>query len=326
MIDYDRRYAVRYARVLRAMSVDQAKQVLGLPPHAFSPTDVQKAYRTKAIENHPDKGGTHERMVDLNVAKDILLGNRREDQHPPVSWKADPEAARRAEEDRKRQVALKIISEGSAAALAAAELAIKGTDLIGWRLNLATFLDHEYREVLDKIHESIEAHEMNPDLKKAMGLTHMLTGMSHRLSVRFMKILKMGGEAHAAMLGFGGEPLTWLFVTRIYFEVKKFIEAYYEFEKMDGNLQSLIVTSESVPMEWDDLRHHVRSVITSFRSDFQKFSDHALMQFARVMEKASKATMEAAAPYGFSHHGDWKTWGVPGDFEVAKKAVLSSSN
>jgi hypothetical protein len=333
-MDYDRRYAARYRRVFQAMSLDQAKQVLGFPPSAYpSPEEIQKAYRAKAMENHPDRGGKHEVMVDLNAAKDILQGKRREDRHPPVSWseaapsKADPEVARRAEEARKREQALLVISRASEAAVSAATLAINGTDLIGHRINFATFLDGDYRSMLDKMHDDIEAQEtVNKDMAKAQGLLHTLTGMSHRLSQKFSGIIRMGGEAHAALIGLGGAHLTWLSVAAIYFEMKKFFTAFTEFDKVDGQLQSLIVTSDFVPNEWVDLSAHPRGIIVSFRNDFKGFGDHRLKQFGMVMQKASKETMGAAGPYGFKHHGDWQQWHVPGDFEAAQKVVLASAS
>lgn len=67
----------RYAFFFLSMSLDQAKQVLGFPPGSDpSPAEIQKAYRLKALEHHPDRGGDTDRMVEVNVAKDILEGTR----------------------------------------------------------------------------------------------------------------------------------------------------------------------------------------------------------------------------------------------------------
>lgn len=64
-----------------AMSLADAKVVLGFPPDA-QPTaaEIQKAYRDKIIQNkgiHPDLGGDASKLVELNVAKDILEGKQR---------------------------------------------------------------------------------------------------------------------------------------------------------------------------------------------------------------------------------------------------------
>jgi hypothetical protein len=67
-----------YARLFLAMSLQEAKEALGFPPHANpSPLEINKAWRAKAFENHPDRGGNNEKMVEINVAKDILEGKGR---------------------------------------------------------------------------------------------------------------------------------------------------------------------------------------------------------------------------------------------------------
>lgn len=48
-----------------------AYDVLGLNDKA-SEEDIKKAWRALAIKNHPDRGGTHGAMVDINNAKDRL--------------------------------------------------------------------------------------------------------------------------------------------------------------------------------------------------------------------------------------------------------------
>ena len=78
-----------YAFLLFSMSLEDAKQVLGFPPNANpSPDDIRKAWRQKAFEMHPDRGGSNEKMVEVNVAKDILDGKQRptyDRREPPSS-------------------------------------------------------------------------------------------------------------------------------------------------------------------------------------------------------------------------------------------------
>lgn len=68
----------RYAFLMLAMSMEEAKALLGFSP-SDSPSDseVTKAYRAKAFENHPDRGGDPSKMVELNAAKDVLTGKQR---------------------------------------------------------------------------------------------------------------------------------------------------------------------------------------------------------------------------------------------------------
>lgn len=82
-----RYFQERYARLLLAMSVQEAKSILGFPPNSSPSADeINKAYKKKVIENHPDRGGSHEKMVEVNVAKDVLDGKQNQRWQPDRSW------------------------------------------------------------------------------------------------------------------------------------------------------------------------------------------------------------------------------------------------
>lgn len=96
----------KYARLLISMSIPEAKQILGFPPSSNpSPEEIAKAYKAKAIANHPDKGGTHEKMVEINVAKDLLDGKgkasppQRSPGYPPGGWTPADEVPRRQKQE-----------------------------------------------------------------------------------------------------------------------------------------------------------------------------------------------------------------------------------
>lgn len=65
-------------RLRLAMSVQEAKDALG-----FKTTDeptkeqISKAYKNLALKHHPDRGGDPAKMVELNVAKDVLEGKQK---------------------------------------------------------------------------------------------------------------------------------------------------------------------------------------------------------------------------------------------------------
>ncbi len=44
------------------------RDVLGVPPHERDPGKIREAYRLAASRAHPDKGGSHERMTEVNKA------------------------------------------------------------------------------------------------------------------------------------------------------------------------------------------------------------------------------------------------------------------
>lgn len=68
----------RYAFLIIAMSMEEAKVLLGFPPDSRpSSGDIKSAYRQKALDAHPDRGGDEEAMKALNAARDILEGRQR---------------------------------------------------------------------------------------------------------------------------------------------------------------------------------------------------------------------------------------------------------
>lgn len=78
-------FDLRYARMVQAMSLSEARSTLGLPP-SYTPEELKKAFRQKVMENHPDRGGSPEAMVKVNIAKDVLEGNR----PATPEWKSGP--------------------------------------------------------------------------------------------------------------------------------------------------------------------------------------------------------------------------------------------
>lgn len=109
------RFRAMYARLFQAMSAQEAKAILGFPPHSDpSPTEIAKAYKAKAVENHPDRGGSHEKMVEINVAKEILEGKRRDDSGSYGGGGVDEEEEGYARAERIFNDALKKTKKGSA--------------------------------------------------------------------------------------------------------------------------------------------------------------------------------------------------------------------
>lgn len=55
----------------------QHLQTLGLPANA-SARDIKKAYRRMALKFHPDRGGSHEKMQEINEAYENAMRLARE--------------------------------------------------------------------------------------------------------------------------------------------------------------------------------------------------------------------------------------------------------
>lgn len=66
--------------LVAAMTMESAKRLLGFNPEDQpTPREVKQAWKKKAMENHPDRGGDAEVMRQVNVAHDVLTGKQRPD-------------------------------------------------------------------------------------------------------------------------------------------------------------------------------------------------------------------------------------------------------
>ncbi len=325
------RYRVLYARLFLAMSVEEARQTLGFPPgYTPSPVEIQKAYRTKAIENHPDRGGSHEKMVEVNVAKEILEGKRHDRYSPP---KRDPEEERRREQERKRAQALTTVDQAAKQVGDAAESAMRNADIGYGKLHLRDFFSEDYAEAIDKIQNQIDdapsAQKRHPDWQKADVLCQSLSNKALRLGKRYLALQKMQGELTAGLLGMGGsKPITFNTLADLYSEKNKFITTFASLHEESRKLVGLINTSEALPTEWDDFYYRSHSIIDSFKTDFSRASDIGLQQFKSVLERNLKLVGDAVLdvnPADWKKAPGWDDWRYPEDFEWAKDAIKDPS-
>lgn len=68
----------RYAFLMLSMSMSEAKALLGFDPEdSPSKSEVNRAWKRRIFEKHPDRGGDQSEAVELNVARDILEGKAR---------------------------------------------------------------------------------------------------------------------------------------------------------------------------------------------------------------------------------------------------------
>ena len=56
----------------REQAVSKARKLLGVRAGATD-VEIREAHRNLSALNHPDRGGNHARMQELNAARDILL-------------------------------------------------------------------------------------------------------------------------------------------------------------------------------------------------------------------------------------------------------------
>lgn len=79
-------------KLRRAMSLSQAKELLGFPPTASpAKNEIERNYKKLALQNHPDLGGDIEKMKLLNVARDVLEGRQRPTRDNPSTSRPQPQ-------------------------------------------------------------------------------------------------------------------------------------------------------------------------------------------------------------------------------------------
>lgn len=66
---------LRLERWLAALDEQDPYHLLGVSPHA-SLESIRERYRQLALENHPDRGGSAERMGEVNAAYEKVLQHR----------------------------------------------------------------------------------------------------------------------------------------------------------------------------------------------------------------------------------------------------------
>lgn len=322
----------RYAAWLfKSMSLEDAKEVLGFPPSSSpSPRDIQKAYRALALENHPDRGGSHKKMVEINTAKDILEGKRREDRTPREPAPKDPEVEKREKAHReriRREMAVNNIETQANKVSDFINTALNGATLGSGRIDIKEFLVDDYAGVLDSIHNEIDAAgSKEKDWLTADALCQKLASMTLRLASKLTSLRKKHDNVASGLLGFkDSDDVTLDRVSELYEETTKFIAAFKALYVESGKLMKLIVTSEKVPLTWDDRYSSSHQIIIAFKNDFGAFNDRALKAFEAQLERSVDSIQNTLEQYKVeADFPDWKQWKYPTDFRSAVEVLRKS--
>ena len=337
-------FTVRQAAQLRyrlfiAMSMGEAKQLLGFPPGASpTPREINKAYKAKAKANHPDKGGETYKMVELNVAKDILDGKRvndrtriRRDDEP----QEDPEVKRRREEEAreqaKREQAIRKITRIFALVQRPVEMfknRMKNQfnskmveDLAGYLSGLG---HHELANILDSFLDAAD---------------RALSGSEGKLSAKDEKAWRAAQREGEAIMGLAlrvSKKFNELSVlvrsvedqALYYYEIDTFQKAVPEFSrgfqallKRSRKLMTIVNTTEAVPMWLADRLNKNHQMILAYEADFQTLDSFLKKDGAKLgktIEDAVDVVIEALEDAGVSKvFPRWEDWGVPDDFLAA---------
>lgn len=323
-------YRALYARLFVSMSMEEARMTLGFPPaYVPSPDEVNKAYRKKSIENHPDRGGSHEAMVAVNVAKEILEGKRVNDRTPFRPAPADAEKDLRAQKERDYQRALKTISIEADKCVKAYQDVHAEMDITRGRMNLREFLSDDLVDAVGKIQDEAEdglAFDLHPNQEKALTKANLvckeILSKSARVSKTFLSVLRAQGDLATVVLGMGKMSLADL--GRAYGVIFNFITAFNSLTGDSRQLMTAISTSEDVPLSWDDIYHRKHQILLAFQQDFSRFNDHAFKALRKQIERSRDTVVDALLNSGT----DWKPpsadeWTLE-DFVNASKALAKS--
>jgi len=325
------RYAIR---LLLSMSMDEARGALGFPPgYNPSPSEISKAHRSMVFKHHPDRGGSHEKMVEINIAKDVLEGKRHERYRP--SPPKDSEEEKRKEAQRKRVAALSAIERAKKDVGKALDQCRVETDLLGgYRLNIRGFLVDDYSDAIDKMQDVLDdladlgsPNKAHPDMKEAERLCQSLSNRAMRLSKKYLPLAKLHGELVADLLNLSGD-LTQGKVAHLYAETHKYIGAFNEMFQESRKLVGLIRRSEILPLEWDDMYSKAHGVLGAFAHDWSKFSNSGLEGYKSALERAVAdvgAAVEPLAPEEWKKAPRAELWRYSSDFEWAKDVVARSA-
>ena len=313
-------YVNRYARVLLAMSMDDAKRTLGFKPSETpSKEEVIKAYRAKALANHPDRGGDPEKMVEVNVAKDILEGKARaKGPSKPTSPEEDPEEIKRRKAEIRKQSDIRFVEMELEKATKVVSRALSDLSMIdaAWKADLKDFLTDDFAYAIDVIHDDAVSGPKNGDMGKAAKMAQGLASTALRLASKFGSLKKK--LAHVR-----DEP-TVEGISALYADVSKFVKAFGDHRKESGKFMALIGTSEDVPVSWDDVYSKSNQRVIAYDNDFQRFTSSGLKALEDQVEMSVDAvSTRLERDYGIDE-GDfptWKKWRIPFDFQLAIEMI-----
>jgi hypothetical protein len=324
LMDYDRRTAALHTRLFMSMNMDDAKEVLGFPPdYSPSPGEIAKAYKNRAIQFHPDRGGDPRKMVELNVAKEILDGKRTRDLTKRYE-EEDPVAKARQEAERKIQRGLATIKVESNKVLDAFHRALSSVEINPkWKRELKEFLTDDLADALDLIQDTEAPEKAHKDWKTAFDLVHSLSSKALRMGSKFTALKRKHAYVSAGLVGLGAsEDVTFDAIFTLYSETTKFVSDFKALRTESGKLMSLIVTSEEVPLAWDDIYSRCHSIITQFDEDFGELRLNELQRYGDQIKKSVDEVLTVLSGFdadaGFP---DWKKWKYPADFSNAAEII-----
>jgi hypothetical protein len=295
-------------RLLLAMSMEEAKQALGFAPNANpSSGEIQRAYRAKAIQNHPDRGGDPKKMVVINVAKEILEGKRVNDktEYTPDVEDAGVKKQRQQEAFVADVKAEKTKVESAFEAAKAAVLYPFGRHTIPF----PEFLDTAFESIAkiqDELQDGLDnSPQQDPDWLKTQQLCDTIVGKMRRVDQQRMVVLP--------------HILTFKDIESRFKKMETLLKSYEALMAESSKLVGLLNTSEDVPLTWDSIYYHTHGMFSAYLSNLR---DTLKGSELKRLEKQLKDSREAISKSktankigGFTPIRQWDQLEFPTSFE-----------
>lgn len=308
-------------RLFTALTVEDAREILGFPPgYTPSQAELTKAWKAKSFENHPDRGGDPSKMVEINVAKDILEGKRRPDNTPRAEESAEDKRKAELKKDRETIQAQKFSAEEL---FQTATAEIVHATAPGWRLDLKDFLVDDFAHIVSDLYDDAEEEAEDADGEKAVQDTwkkvleacRNLSTLGLLLASRFNTLKKLHSDA---LRGSSVKELRNLEAA-----TKKFMTEFKKLKAASDKLVTTMNASEVVPLHSADAYWKAHDVISVFHDGFEKTNLSVVDKLENDMAKKVKVVMGVLKKYDldsqFSSNSD--EWEVPATFAIALNAL-----
>lgn len=322
MRDTARRVAAEYQRrLVLGMNVSEAQAVLGVRPTA-SKSEILKAYKALALKHHTDRGGNRESMVEINVARDVLLSGR----SIKYNKRESPESTQREEDIR----ALSRMREKVQEAVSAIKNDLS-TDYFTHRINLRDYLVGEMADICDDIEDRAadvstdrqQSEETRERAKKIGVAVKSVLASAVKLATKYGAIFK--GSVVAG-------PISYADAEKVYKLLAKFVPAlqdtHREAQKLSGLLFDLVGTLQDehphpIPEALSDEFYECQEMLRAFKQDYTAVPTRGLTQLESAMKSVHKEAREILDRYGLDTVGadDWRQWRMPDDLDDAVEAL-----
>lgn len=291
------------------MSVGQAKEVLGFPPDSNpSPQEVSKAYKQKTLEYHPDRGGDAKKMVELNVAKEVLdTGKARKDFKAP-------------EVDAERLKDIALVEKARSQVVSLTKEVVDEIRKVthSYLNDFGEYVVEDMGEMLDRVHGAVTSAAKKPKLPKVSkdlavkyaDAIHDLAGLTLRVSSRY----KATHESMSGTYSVGQLERAMQAVRSLIPGVKEMIDKMRKLNVM--GMQALPNDAEHpIPGYVSDAVFDAFGVMESHAKVWGDVGSKTFDAYKKQAEGILTSIQGILARYNIVVMPEWEDWDLPTDID-----------